>query len=83
MYDNNLLINIWYRLTSAASSTVDQLKAQASAGLVEALQNRKRLEVDITIHSPYIIVPESGHYTQYVFNCLLLSNNTNAEIAVY
>ena len=53
-----------YRLTSAASSTLQELQSRTSSELQTAIQFRKQLEVDVTIHSPYIIVPENGFYSE-------------------
>ena len=59
-----ILFIFFYRLTSAASSTLEDLRTQTTAGFQEAIQNRKQLEVDVNIHSPYIIIPETGHYNE-------------------
>ena len=59
-----LLYLFFYRLTSAASSTLEELRTQTATGFQEAIQNRKQLEVDVNIHSPYIIIPETGHYNE-------------------
>ena len=59
-----LLYLFFCRLTSAASSTLEELRTQTATGFQEAIQNRKQLEVDVNIHSPYIIIPETGHYNE-------------------
>ena len=51
-----------HRLTQAASASWDQLKLQTTAGLQDALKTRKHFEVDVTLHSPYLVVPENGCY---------------------
>ena len=55
-------------LTSAASSSLEQLKTRTTAGLQGALQDRKQLELDINIHSPCIVIPEKGYYSELVVN---------------
>ena len=52
------------RLTNAASASWEQLKIQTTAGLQDALQNRKQLDLDIRLHSPYLIMPEGGTYSK-------------------
>ncbi len=52
------------RLTNAASASWEQLKLQTTAGLQGALQNRKQLDLDIRLHSPYLIMPEGGTYSE-------------------
>ncbi|XP_064395949.1 intermembrane lipid transfer protein VPS13A-like isoform X2 [Halichondria panicea] len=51
-------------LTNAASASWEQLKLQTTAGLQGALQNRKQLDLDIRLHSPYLIMPEGGTYSE-------------------
>lgn len=53
-----------FRLTQAASASWDQLKLQTTAGLQDALKTRKHFEIDVTLHSPYLVVPENGCYTK-------------------
>ena len=51
------------RLTQAASASWDQLKSQTSASVKKAVQDRKQLELDVTLQSPFIVIPEKGLYT--------------------
>ena len=60
----NLLIHLSCRLTQAASASWDQLKNQTTAGLQDAFKTRKHFEVDVTLHSPYLVVPENGSYSK-------------------
>ena len=53
-----------YRLTQAASASWDQLKIQTTAGLQDAFKTRKHFEIDVTLHSPYLVVPENGSYSK-------------------
>lgn len=50
-------------MTQAASASWDQLKLQTTAGLQDAFKTRKHFEVDVTLHSPYLVVPENGSYS--------------------
>ena len=59
-----MCILIHFRLTQAASASWDQLKLQTTAGLQDALKTRKHFEVDVTLHSPYLVVPENGCYSK-------------------
>ena len=52
------------RLTQAALASWDQLKLQTTAGLQDAFKTRKHFEVNITLHSPYLVVPENGSYSK-------------------
>ena len=61
-YKHVYLVSVHHRLTQAASASWDQLKLQTTAGLQDALKTRKHFEVDVTLHSPYLVVPENGCY---------------------
>lgn len=54
------------RLTQAASASWEELKSQTSASLKKAVRDRKQLELDITLQSPFLILPEKGLYTENV-----------------
>ena len=51
-------------MTQAASASWDQLKLQTTAGLQDAFKTRKHFEIDVTLHSPYLVVPENGSYSR-------------------
>lgn len=61
---SNVPLHCSCRLTQAASASWDQLKSQTTAGLQDALKTRKHFEVDVTLHSPYLVVPENGSYSK-------------------
>jgi len=50
-------------LTQAASASWDQLKTQTTAGLQNALKDRKQVEIDVTLQSPFLVVPDHGLYS--------------------
>lgn len=54
---------MYYRLTQAASASWEELKSQTSASLKKVVRDRKQIELDITLQSPFMVVPEKGQYT--------------------
>ena len=65
-----ILTRPYVRLTNAASASWEQLKSQTTAGLQDALKNRKQIDIDVTLHSPYLLVPERGNYSNE--SCLIV-----------
>jgi hypothetical protein len=53
-------------LTQAASASWEELKSQTSASLRSAVRDRKQVELDITLQSPFLVIPERGQYSEDV-----------------
>lgn len=49
-----------HKTASLAAIALDQVKTQSRIGLQHAIENRKVLDINVTLHSPVVLLPEAG-----------------------
>ncbi|XP_050293110.1 intermembrane lipid transfer protein Vps13 isoform X2 [Anthonomus grandis grandis] len=53
------------QIQAAASSKLTDVKQMTSTGLQYAIEQHTRLDVDLILHAPYIIIPYNGKYEEF------------------
>ena len=48
------------KLSSGATATLNQLKTQTRAGLEHSISTRTLIDIDVTLSSPVLVIPEDG-----------------------
>jgi len=56
--------NFFDRIQAAASSKLTNVKEMTSTGLQFAIEQHTRLDIDVTLHAPHVIIPYGGKYQE-------------------